>query len=119
MANKAIVAVVLLFCVAEILEVQARTQLIGSGNIKSSGWFGKKRDYYYHVPSGAVDVTFSEDDRSAAGHNFGSGSGRATLSWTRGSRRAKVHAWVNGKICGFWSRCRANHIVWKVYAHFD
>ena len=116
MANKSIVAVVLLLCVAGIIEVQARSQLIGSGNIKSSGWFGKKRDYYYHVPTGAVAVTLSETDRSSGGHSFGSGSGRATVSWTRGSRTAKVHAWVNGKVC-LWS-CRANHITWRVYAHF-
>ena len=117
MANKSIVGVVVLLCIVGIIEAQARkSEVIGSGNIKSSGWAGKKRDYYYHVPYGAVSVTFNEEDRSSGGHSFGIGSGRATLSWTRGSRTAKVHAWVNGKVC-LWS-CTPNEIYWTVYAHF-
>ena len=106
----------MVFCVIGTMEVQARSVQIGSGNIRSSGWFGKRRDYNYHVPSGAVAVTLSETDQSSGGHSFGIGSGRATVSWTRGSRTAKVHAWVNGKVC-LWS-CKPNHITWTVYAHF-
>ena len=109
MANKSIVGVVVLLCIVGTIEVQARSVQIGLGNIKSSGWFGKKHDYYYHVPSGAVAVTLSETDKSSGGHSFGIGTGRATVSWTRGSRTAKVHAWFNGKIC--FLKCRSNHIT--------
>ena len=57
MANKSIIAVVLLLCVAGTFEVQAyKTLLIGSDSISSCGWVGRKQDFYYHVPPRAVTV---------------------------------------------------------------
>ena len=124
MANKSAVVVALLLCVAGIIEVQARTELIGSDSIESDGLWGKKGDYKYHVPLGAVAVTFKKPTNRrntlVFKINIGSGSGEASLSWSKGSRTAKVHAWVNGKFCvSFWSTCRPNRVSWKVFAHFN
>ena len=116
MAYKLTVLVVLLLCIVGTMQARKGSVKIGEGNIKSSGWFGKKRDYNYHVPYGAVAVTLDEHDQSSSSHSFGSGTGGATVSWTPGSRTARVHAWVNGKVC-VWG-CSSNHISWTVYAHF-
>ena len=119
MANKSIIAVVLLLCVAGIFEVQARSRLIGSGSISSSGVWGKKRDFSYHVPSGATGVSFNQNVWGSGGLTVGGGNGKATLRWTKGSRTASVHAWVNGRFCLSLFGCRANRVAWNVYAHFD
>jgi hypothetical protein len=111
MAYKLILAVLLLLCISANTDAFRRLSL-GSGNLKSNGWFGKKHDFYYSVPKGAFHVSLDYNDRSSSGLNVGNGNGKATVSWTYGSRTAKVHAWVNGK---FWG---SNHVSWKVWAWF-
>ena len=64
MANKSVVAVVVLFCVAGIIEVQAWSERTGGGSISSDGVWGKKDDFYYHVPPRAAAVTLSKTDSS-------------------------------------------------------
>lgn len=120
MANKSVVAVVVLFCVAGIIEVQAWSERIGGGSISTDGVWGKKDDFYYHVPPRAAAVTLSKTDSSSGGVSLIGATGKATVSWTKGSRTAKVHAWVNGRFCvkTWWNKCHGNRISWTVYAHF-
>ena len=88
----------------------ARRIEIGSGRVSSNGWFGGRYDYEYEVPNEAISVSFTKDDGSDNGMNFGSGNGNATLKWSRGERKAYVHVWVNGKMIG------SNCISWIVSA---
>ena len=111
MAYKLLFSIFLLLCIAVTNEARTEIRIkLGSGTLKSSGWFGKKSDFVYHVPIGAFHVSLDYKDFSSSGFNIGSGNGKATLSWTTGSRTAKVHAWVNGK---FWG---ANRVSWTVWA---
>ena len=114
MANKSIIAVVLLLCVADIFEVQAYKKLIGSDSISSKKGQIRIQDFYYHVPSGAVSVTYTERKpfipilySLSSQDTFG--YARAILIWSRGQRTARIHARVKGN----------NRISWWVYAHFD
>ena len=114
MANKSIFALLLLLTISATI-AWPRKQIykisLGSGNLRSSGWFGKKQDFYYHnIPRETVYVSLDYNDHSSNGMSVGSGNGKATLSWTRGSSTAKVHAWVNGKFKG------GNHVAWTVWA---
>lgn len=86
------------------------TTMIGSDRLRGSGWFGKRRDYTYNVPHGAIHVRIEDEDGSSNGMNIGNGNGKATLSWSRGDSEAYVHAWVNGTVVG------SNEIKWNVYA---
>lgn len=88
----------------------ARRVEIGSGSVRNSGWFGGRYDYEYDVPEGAFHVAFTKQDGSDNGMNFGSGNGNGSLKWDKGSRKAYVHAWVNGKAWG------TNRISWTVSA---
>ena len=85
---------------------------IGSGNLKGSFMFGKREDYTYDVPDGAIDVQLSYEDASPAGINLGSGNGAVTLNWDKSSKKAHVHAWVNGALGA------PNEVKWKVRAYF-
>ena len=82
---------------------------IGSGSI-TGNLFGKKRDFTYNVPDGAIAVTFSSEDNSPNSLNIGSGNGKATLNWDKQARKAHVHAWVDGAVGG------GNSVSWTVYA---
>ncbi len=62
---------------------------IGSGYITNSSVVGKKRDFYYHVPSGTKKIEFRR-----------AGKGGSSYSWSRGSSIVKVRAWIRGKIWG-------------------
>ena len=81
-----------------------------SGYVRSSGWFGTKKNFYYNVPSKAVHVFMDCKDLSGDAMNWGVGNGDATLSWQKGSTTAKVFAWVNGKVYG------KNEISWTLWA---
>ena len=84
---------------------------IGSGDIRGD-LFGKRRDYTYDVPDGAIHVSLSQQDKCDGGINLGSGSGEVTLRWDKETRKAHVHAWVNGSLNGH------NCFEWTVYAWF-
>ena len=107
MVYKSAFAVVLLLCITATVE--ARRIKLGSGSLRSHGWFGTKRDFSYTVPYNVYCVSLKPRDRSTAGLTLLRGNGKATLSWTKGSPRAYVHAWVNGKVWG------TNHITWTVW----
>ena len=83
---------------------------IGSGNLKGSFGFGKREDYTYSVPKGAVNVSFKHSNLSTDSFNIGSGNGKATLHWKHGDEEARVHAWVNG------AAGPANEVSWTVVA---
>ncbi len=83
---------------------------LGSGNLKGSGIWGKKRDYTYGVPDGAIFVSLSHEDRSPDSQNFGDGNGNVSLNWDKSAKEARVHAWVNGALGG------SNEMRWTVYA---
>ena len=84
---------------------------VGSGNLKSSGLFGHRRDYTYDVPHQAVWVSLDYNDKSSrSGVNMGSGNGNVTLRYEPSEKKAYVHAWVNG--CGG----GRNEMEWTVYA---
>ena len=108
MANKSVLLVLLLFSISAAIEAATVVRkTLGSRCLSSSGLVGKRRDYYYNIPANALYVSFKSNDHSSSGTNIGSGNGKATT--TRGNRRAKVHAWVNGKAWG------KNRICWTVY----
>ena len=110
MANKSVLFVLLLFSISAAIEGATVVRItLGSRCLTSSGWFGKKRDYYYNIPANALYVSFKSHDHSSSGASIGSGNGKATLHWRRGNRRARVHAWVNGKAWG------KNRVCWTVY----
>lgn len=109
MARKSVLAMLLVLCIAATIDASTRVSL-GSGNLRSSGWFGKKRDFYFLVPTCAYRVSLDYRDRSSGGLSVGHGNGKATVSWRRRSRKAKVHAWVNGKAWG------SNRVSWTVWA---
>ena len=128
MANKSIIAVVLLLCVADIIEVQAYTRtLIGSDSISSRGGIGGTQTFYYHVPPRAVAVTYTENNRRGSGSGrgffysrgrFGArGYGTVKLTWSRGDRMAKIRAEISGTKCGY--SCPDNRISWWVHAYVD
>ncbi len=81
-----ILAIVLLFVV---VDGWWSCKEIGSGYITNNSVFGKKRDFYYHVPSEAEKIEFERK-----------GNGGSRYSWSRGSSTVKVHAWINGKFLG-------------------
>ena len=81
---------------------------IGSGSIRGD-LFGKRRDYTYDVPDGAIHVSLDVQDKCDAQINIGSGNGDVTLKWDKAAKKAHVHAWVNGAI-------GRNHFEWTVYA---
>ena len=110
MANKSVLFVLLLFSISAAIEgARMIRKNLGSRCLSNSGWWGRKRDYYYNIPTNAIYVSFKSNDHSSGGLNIGNGDGKATLSWTRGNRRAKVHAWVNGSVWG------TNRVCWTVY----
>ena len=112
MVNKSVFALLLLLTISATIEAKEFHKIsLGSGNLKSSGLSGKREDFYYHnIPPQTVYVSLDYNDHSSNGLSIGSGNGKATLSWKRGSSTAKVHAWVNGKLKG------GNHIAWTVWA---
>ena len=112
MAYKSALAVVLLLCVTAAIEARFSRISLGSGNLRSSGWFGKKQTFCYGVPRNVYHVSLRYNDMSSSGSSIGSGNGGATLSWRSGSRRACVRAWVNGKWRG------SNHVSWTVWAWY-
>ena len=116
MTNKSIIAVVLLLCVADIIEVQAYTKiLIGSDSISSQGG---GQNFYYHVPPHAVTVTYTENNSGSLLRHIGArGYARAILIWRRGDRIAKIHFRIRGTKCGY--SCPDNRISWRVYAYVD
>ena len=69
---------------------------LGSGNLKGSFGFGKREDYTYDVPNGAIHVSLDAEDKSSDSLNIGSGNGKVALKWDREGKKARVHAWVNG-----------------------
>ena len=82
---------------------------LGSGNLKGSFGFGKKEDYTYDVPENALHVSINQEDHSSDTLNIGDGNGKVTLRWDKASRKAHVHAWVNGAVG------RGNEVRWTVY----
>ena len=84
---------------------------IGSGSISNNSWLGGRYDYEYNVPAGAEEVGFDMSEGGIGILSIGSGNGNATLKWERGSTKAYVHAWVNGKFIG------KNRISWTAYAY--
>ena len=109
MAFKSAVAVILLLCITAAIEARYSKISLGSGSLRNNGWFGRKRDVCYSVPSRVGYVSMHSNDLSSSSVSLGNGNGEASLRWTRGSRRACVHAWVNGKWRG------TNYISWKVW----
>ena len=110
MANKSAFGVLLLLALSATIESARLVRVrVASGSLVSSGWFGKKRNFSYSVPANTFYVSFDYNDHSSSGSSIGSGNGKATLSWTRGSSTVKVHAWVNGKV---WGRNRVSWTVW-------
>ena len=83
---------------------------LGSANLKGSYGFGKKENYTYDVPDGAIHVSLDAEDKSSDSLNIGSGNGKVTLKWDREGKKARVHAWVNGAVGS------RNEVRWTVYA---
>ena len=83
---------------------------LGSANLKGSYGFGKKENYTYDVPDGAIHVSLDAEDKSSDSLNIGSGNGKVTLEWDREGKKARVHAWVNGAVGS------PNEVRWTVYA---
>lgn len=83
---------------------------LGSGNLRGSWGFGRKEDYTYDVPDGAIQVSLDAEDRSSNALNIGSGNGKVTLNWDKSAKKARVHAWVNGAVGA------PNEVRWTVYA---
>ena len=83
---------------------------LGSANLKGSFGFGKREDYTYDVPDGAIHVSLDAEDNSSDSPNIGSGNGKVTLDWDREEKKARVHAWVNG------AAGSPNEVRWTVYA---
>ena len=83
---------------------------LGSGNLKGSWGFGKREDYTYDVPDGAIHVSLDAEDKSSNNLNIGSGNGKVTLNWDKSAKKARVHAWVNGALGA------PNEVRWTVYA---
>ena len=83
---------------------------LGSGCLRGSFGFGKREDYTYDVPDGAIHVSLDQEDRSTNNLNIGSGNGKVTLSWDKQARKAHVHAWVNGAVGA------PNEVRWTVFA---
>ena len=108
MAFKSALAVILLLCITAAIEARYSKIRLGSGSLRSNGWFGRKRDVCYSVPSRVEHVTMDSNDMSSSSVSVGGGNGAASIRWTKGNRKACVHAWVNGKVWG------SNHISWKV-----
>ena len=109
MAYKSVLAVIMLLCLTGA--IQARVcKPVRSDSLRSSGVWGRKRDYTYRIPYRASYVYLQGRSHSTLGISIGGGDGRATLSWRPGSLTAKVHAWVNGKLWG------KNHVSWTVMA---
>ena len=96
MAYKSVFAVLLLLCVAATIDAYTPKKL-RSDYLVGNGWYGRKDVFYYNIPEDACAVTFKQSDYGSSGMSIGFGTGKATLSWTPGSRLATVHAWVNGK----------------------
>ena len=92
------------------MAIRPVTMEIGSGNIRGSFAFGKREDYTYNVPSGAINVYINHEDNSSNTLNLGGGNGEVTLKWTKGDDKAYVHAWVNGALGA------PNEIRWTIYA---
>ena len=109
MGYKSVLGVIILLCLTAAIEARG-CKSVGSGSLRSSGVWGRKRDYTYRVPYRATYVYLRGRSRSTIGISVGGGDGRATLSWRPGSLTAKVHAWVNGKLWG------KNHVFWTVMA---
>ena len=84
--------------------------VIATGNIRGSRFQGHREDYYYDVPEGTIALGFHTSDNSPNALTIGSGNGEATLNWTKGEKKAHVHAWVNGTIGS------PNEISWKIVA---
>jgi len=112
MVIKSIVSVFMVLSISLILiKAEDYTKYnLGSGSLKSNWLLGKKEDFYYMVPVETEFVTLDHDDKGSTGISIGSGNGKATVSWTKGAPKAKVHAWVNGKWKG------TNKISWTCWA---
>ena len=106
-ASYPVPAINLVIC--EVISMATRIEL-GSGNLKGSWGFGKKEDYTYDVPDGAISVSLDVNDRSQNTLSIGDGNGKATLNWDKSAKKAHVHAWVNGALGS------PNEIQWTVYA---
>ena len=85
---------------------------IASGNIRSSAGFGRKEDYTYDLPDGAIWASIDPENISGNTISLGSGSGKATMKVDMANKKAHVHAWVNGSAV-FWAH---NEVKWTVYA---
>lgn len=83
---------------------------LGSGNLKGSFGFGKREDYTYDVPDGAIHVSLNYKDVSLNTLNIGNGNGKVTLNWDKNAKKAHVHAWVNG------AAGAPNEVKWTVFA---
>ena len=81
---------------------------LGSGSLRGN-LLGGREDYSYDVPDGVKHVSLSWEDKSDNGINFGSGNGEVRMTWDKATKKAYVHAWVNGST-------GSNHVVWTVYA---
>jgi hypothetical protein len=110
---KVVCAVLLLLCVTATIDA-SNPRKLDSGDLRGNGLYGIKKDFYYHISKGVCYVSLKQSDHSSFGLNIGfGGNGKASLSWSRGSRLAKVHAWVNGK-ASWWGK-KSNHIRWTVW----
>jgi hypothetical protein len=107
--------VLLLLCIAATINAYTSKEL-RSDSLKGNGWYGRKINFYYNIRNDVCAVTLDQYDYSPSGMNIGFGTGRATVSWTPGSRLATVHAWVNGK-ASWWGK-KSNHIRWTVYVWY-
>lgn len=83
---------------------------LGSGTLRGSFGFGKKEDYTYDVPEGAINVSLDSEDRGSNDVNIGNGNGKVTLNWDKAAKKAHVHAWVNGALGAH------NEVKWTVFA---
>ena len=105
MVYKSVLAMILLLCITEAIQAGCTIRLgpWGSRSLSSSGWFGRKRDFYYVVPSNVDRVRLTTHKECCGG------CCDAGMSWTPGSRHAKVHVWVNGAWRG------RNRIFWTAW----
>ena len=118
MANKSVLVVLLVLCIAAALEARVyNRKSLGSDTLiqlrgKSSGSLSVnsrtiQRDFYYYVPRGARHLSLHYSRYTSSGLIVGNIKCGAKLFWSRGSRLARVRAWARGS-----GWCRLAWTVW-------
>ncbi|CAB3989349.1 Hypothetical predicted protein [Paramuricea clavata] len=97
MANKSVLAVLLVLCITAYSIDAYTRKYLGSGYLQSSRRYrtnGRTKYVSYYVPKGACYVSLKYNDRY--GSTVGGWYGKATATWSSGNRLAKVKARVKG-----------------------